>query len=234
MESGGCLGLIGGLGVGATVHYYEKLVKAHEERGRRLDIVIAHAETSRVFEYVQAEDRAGLAAYLNSFIRRLEAAGADVAAIPAITPHYCMQELAAISPLAVFDIFDPLNQELAARGIRRAAVFGTRFAIESALFGRVDNIEILQPRPDEVDYIHSTYVRLAQQGKGSEEQHQGLTDLALTLCKREGLDAIILAGTDLALLFDETNTDFPNVDCAALHIRAIANRLLAEPPTGAR
>jgi aspartate racemase len=234
MESGRCLGLIGGLGVGATVHYYEKLVKAHEERGHRLDIVIAHAETSHVFEYVQAEDRAGLAAYLNDFIRRLEAAGAEFAAIPAITPHYCMRELAAISPLAVFDIFDPLNQELAVRGIRRAAVFGTRFAIESALFGRVDSIEIIHPGPDEVDYIHSTYVQVAQQGKGSKEQYKGLTDLALTLCKREGLDAVILAGTDLALLFNETNTAFPNVDCAALHIRATADGLLPELPPVAR
>jgi aspartate racemase len=87
MESGRCLGLIGGLGVGATVHYYEKLVNAHEERGRRLDIVIAHADTSRVFEYVQARDCDGLAGYLNGFIRRLEAAGAELAATPAITPH---------------------------------------------------------------------------------------------------------------------------------------------------
>jgi aspartate racemase len=234
MESGRCLGLIGGLGVGATVHYYEKLVKAHEERGRRLDIVIAHAATSRVFEYVQAEDRAGLAAYLNSFIRRLEAAGAELAAIPGITPHYCMRELSAVSPLAVFDIFDPLSQELAARGIRRAAVFGTRFAIESSLFGRLNNVEIVHPRSDELDYIHSTYVKLAQQGESSEGQHKGMTDLGLALCKRDGLDAVILAGTDLALLFDETNTAFPNVDCAALHIRAIADGLLAEPPTATR
>jgi aspartate racemase len=234
MESGRSLGLIGGLGVGATVHYYEKLVKAHEERGRRLDIVITHAETSLVFERAQAGDRAGLAAYLNGFIRRLEAAGAEFAAIPAITPHYCMRELAAISPLAVLDIFDSLNQELAARGIRRAAVFGTRFAIESELFGRTDSVDLIPPRPDEVDYIHSTYVQLAQQGKGSEEQHKGLTNLALTLYKREGLDAVILAGTDLALLFNETNVAFPKVDCAALHIRAIADGLLAELPPGAR
>jgi aspartate racemase len=98
----------------------------------------------------------------------------------------------------------------------------------------VDSVEIIHPRPDEVDHIHSTYVQVAQQGKGSEEQHKGLTDLALTLCKREGLDAVILAGTDLALLFNETNAAFPNVDCAALHIRAIANGLLAELPPGAR
>ena len=225
-----CLGLVGGLGVGATIHYYEKLAKAHEAQGRTPDIVIVHAETSRVFDYVQADDRKGLAEYLAGYIRRLEAAGAAVAAIPAVTPHFCVRELIAASPLPVFNIFEPLIRELAARAARRVAVFGTRFVMESALFGEVNEVEIIKARPHEVDYIHNTYVELARTGKGSEEQHRKLTALAHTLIKRDGLDAIILAGTDLALLFNETNTDFPNLDCAALHIQAILSELLGRTP----
>jgi aspartate racemase len=130
MNKGRCLGLVGGLGVGATIHYYEKLAKAHEAQGRTLDIVIAHAETSRVFESVQAGDRGGLAEYLTGFIRRLKAAGAQAAAIPAVTPHFCVRELVAMSPLPVFNIFEPLVEELHAQAVRRAAVFGTRFVME--------------------------------------------------------------------------------------------------------
>jgi aspartate racemase len=230
MNKSRCLGLVGGLGVGATIHYYEKLAKAHEAQGRALDIVIVHAETSRVFEHVQADDRNGLAEYLTGYIRRLEAAGAEVAAIPAVTPHFCVRELIATSSLPVFNIFEPLIQELVARAARRVAVFGTRFVMESALFGEVNEVEIIKSRPHEVDYIHDTYVELARTGKGSEEQHRKLTALAHTLLKRDGLDAIILAGTDLALLFNETNTDFPHLDCAALHLQAILNELLGKTP----
>src|SRR5689334_20087044 len=82
MNPGRCLGLIGGLGVGATVHYYEKLAKTHEELGRTLNIVITHAQIGRVREYVEADDRAGLAEYLIAFIRRMKTAGAEIAAIP--------------------------------------------------------------------------------------------------------------------------------------------------------
>ena len=32
--------------------------------------------------------------------------------------------------------------------------------------------------------------------------------------ERDGVEAIILAGTELALVFDESNTDFPNVNGA--------------------
>jgi hypothetical protein len=97
MNKGRCLGLVGGLGVDATLHYYQKLAKVHEEHGRTLDIVITNAEIARVRNYVEASDRNGLAAYLISFIHRMKAAGAESAAVPAVTPHLCVRELIAAS-----------------------------------------------------------------------------------------------------------------------------------------
>jgi aspartate racemase len=61
MNNSRCVGLVGGLGVGATIHYYKELARAHEAQGRTLHIVMAHAENSRVLEYVQAGERDGLA-----------------------------------------------------------------------------------------------------------------------------------------------------------------------------
>lgn len=219
---------MGGLGVGATIHYYQNLVRGHDERGRTLDIVITHSETSRVFEYVEADDPDGLAEYLLGFLRRLKAAGAEFAAIPAITPHYCIRQLMAVSPLPVFNIFDSLVEELAARGVRRVAVFGTRYVMESSLYGMAGDVEIIRPTGDEMDTIHSTYLALLQKGAGTEEQHRNLTAIAHTLQKRDGAEAILLAGTDLALLFNEGNTEFPTVDCAALHLRTILKGMLGE------
>lgn len=227
MKSGRCLGLIGGLGVGATVHYYETLAKTHEALGRALNIVITHAQIGRLREYVEANDRDGLAEYLISFIRRMKAAGAEIAAIPAVTPHMCVRELIAASPLPIFNIFEPLVDEFRTRATRRAAIFGTRFVIESGFFGFAGNIEIVKPRVEEVDFIHETYMELAQRGKGTRKQHDQLTALAHTLLEREGVDTIVFAGTDLVLVFNDTNTSFSFVDCAALHIAAITNGLVS-------
>ena len=233
MDKPRCIGLLGGLGVGAAMHYYRKLAEAHDREHRTLDLVMVHAEASRIFEYAAADDREGMARYLAAFIDRLNAAGAEFAVIPAVTPHFCIRELLAISPLPVLNLFDPLTRELAARSLKRVSLFGTRFVIESALFGMADGVEVIQPRQDEVEYIHRTYVEIVQKGAGTEEQYKSLTDLALTLCKRDGAEAIVLAGTDLALLFNEKNIEFPYVDCAALHIAAILQRgaagKIAEP-----
>lgn len=221
MKSSRCLGLIGGLGVGATVHYYENLARGCDKLGFALDIVITHAQTPRVFAYVEAKDRTGLADYLNGYIRRMKAAGAEMAAIPAVTPLFCAKELAATSAVSIVSLLDPLNRELATRKARRVAIFGTRFVIESDLFGALSGVQVIRPAPDEVDLIHKTYVELAATGEPSAEKHEKLTALAHRLLTRDRVDAILLAGTDLTLLFDESNTDFPYVDCAALHIRDI-------------
>lgn len=228
MKKSRCLGLVGGLGVGATIHYYQALAKAHQELGCAMDVVITHAEIPQVREYVEANDRSGLAEYLVALIRRMQAAGAEIAAIPAVTPHLCIRELVAASPLPIVNIFEPLIREVKARAARRVAVFGTRFVMESRLYGFVPELEIVQARPDEVDYIHQAYMEMAQQGKGTEEQHRNLTALAHTLRQREGIDLIVLAGTDLALVFNPANTDFPYIDCAALHIAAILNEVTGQ------
>jgi aspartate racemase len=163
-------GLVGGLGVGAAIHYYQKLAEAHEKHSVSLDLAMVHAEASHIFAYVQAGDRAGLADYLTGFLYRLQAAGAECAVIPAVTPHFCLPELVTISPLPLFNIFDPLRQELAARSVSRVAVWGRRFVMESDLFGMVPGVEFVRGHPEEVDYIHHTYIELVRQGKGSEEQ----------------------------------------------------------------
>jgi aspartate racemase len=223
-----CLGLVGGLGVGAAVHYNQGLAKAHASQGVPLDLVMAHAETDRIFEYVQAGDRMGMAEYLAGFAHRLKAAGAEFVAVPAVTPHFCVRELVAISPLPVLSIIEPLADEIRARGVRRVAVFGTRFVIESRLFGLVEGVEFCHPSAEEIEYIHATYKELAQSGRGTEEQFAGLTRVAHALSEREKVDAILMAGTDLSLLFNDTNTTFPSIDCAALHIRRILQSIIVD------
>jgi len=225
MQSSPCLGLIGGLGVGATVHYYQRLAHGCEQRGLTLDIVITNAHTPRVFAYVEAKDRAGLAQYLNQHIHRLQSAGAELAVIPAVTPHYGIDELVATSPLPIVSIFDPLRQELSRRALRRVAIFGTRFVIESDFFGALAGVEIVRPHPNEIDLIHTTYVDLAAAGKSSPEKRDTLTAVARTLIARDGVQSILLAGTDLTLIFDETTAGFPCMDCAAAHLAEILRRL---------
>src|SRR5216683_2939634 len=79
-----CVGVIGG--VGATVHYYEKITAACKARGTSPDLVIAHADVDLGQALVRAGKLDELADYLASFIDRMARAGAAMAAIPAVWP----------------------------------------------------------------------------------------------------------------------------------------------------
>ena len=217
-----CIGLIGGLGVGASVHYYQQLAKAPA-----LNLVMAHAHVDRVLCAVQAGDKAGLATYLAGLIRRLQAAGADFAVVPAVAPHIAIAELIQLSPLPIVNLIEEIKREIEARQFHRVVLFGTRFAVESRLFGHLDHLEVVTPHPEEVDFIHATYLQLVSSGAGLATHREGLSRLAKTLMERDGVEAIILAGTELALVFDESNTDFPNVNGAKLHLEAILHRAIS-------
>jgi aspartate racemase len=145
-----------------------------------------------------------------------------------VTPHYCIRELMTISPLPVLSIFEPLVRELTARGIRRISIFGSEPVVRAGLYGQAGKVEVVSHRPEELRYLRETYQSLLDTGVGTAEQHAGLTALAHAIIERDQVDAIVLAGTDLALVFNETNTDFPHLDCAALHLQAIRETLFGE------
>jgi aspartate racemase len=221
-----CLGLIGGLGVGATVHYYEQLVKAHAARGCVPNIVMVHADMSRVLKDAGAGDTVHLADYLAQLISRMALAGAEVAAIPAVTPHICARELVNLSPLPLVNLVEAIAREIQSRGFRRVALFGTRFTIESKMFGQLSGVDVVLPQQKEIDFIHETYLQIANSGRGSDGAFQGLRRVAVRLCERDQADGIILAGTDLSTVFNEANTDFPHIDGARVHMNAIMRELL--------
>jgi aspartate racemase len=216
-----CFGLIGGLGVGAAIHYYRELAKAHAAMHVPMNLVMVHADMARMARWAETGDPGSMAQYVAGLIARLKAAGATFAALPAVTPHLCISELLPISPLPLANLLEAVNDSVQASGFRRVALFGTRFTVESAMFGALRGVEVVRPRPDELEYIHKTYFQLASTGTGGDAEREGLTRLAETLMRREGLDAIILAGTDLALIFDESNISFPHLDCARVHVGEI-------------
>ena len=218
-------GLIGGLGVGATVLYYEGIARACSERAVVPRMTIAHANAPTALDHVQNGRITGLADYLATFATDLMAAGASFIAIPAITPHICRTELKARVGLPFVDILDVTADHLQRRGLNRVALFGTRFTIDSRLFGALDDMHIVRPREAEVDEIHRIYLDLAQKGRCAPEDIARLRDIATTLCSRDQVEAIVLAGTDLNLIFDEATAGFPAVDCAAAHITAIVDEM---------
>ena len=222
-----CVGIVGGLGVGATVHYYEKITAACKARGVIPDLVIVHADVDRGQGFVRDGKLDALADYLASFIDRLGAAGAQAAVLPAVTPHICIAELAARIRLPLINIVDAIGSELRTRKLKRVALFGTTFTMEGSLWAQLSGVDIVKPQPDEIAFVGKAYQRILDTQKGDADDTAGLRRIAADLQRRDGIEAILLAGTDLAVIFDEATAGFPCIDVARVHIGAIVERLAA-------
>ena len=215
------IGLVGGLEVGAAIHYYREFAAAYDDGRQPMKLVMAHASIAKIAAFAVSGDRHGLADYLAGFLARLKLAGATIGVVPAVTPHLCIDELKAITPIPVVDITEVVREHLRERQLSRVALFGTRFVVESNLYGRLQGFEVVRPHDSEIDFIHTAYSELAKTGVVSADDRRRFIALADTLRTRDGAEAVLLAGTDLALMFDASNTPFPSVDCARVHIDAI-------------
>ena len=105
------------------------------------------------------------------------------------------------------------------------ALFGTRSTVASRMFGRLD-VDVVMPPPDEIDFIHNSYLDVVYD-RSTPAGIDRLRELAHTLIRRDGAEAVLLAGTDLSMVLNEQNAGFPTLDCAGEHSKAITQRLLA-------
>jgi len=224
-KPGRCLGLVGGLGPGATVHYYRELVAAHQRQGHSLRILIGHADIERVYAAVNANDFDGLARYFAGIIGDMAAGGAEYTAVVAATAHICAGELAALSPLPLINMLTEVRHAVDAQGLRRVGLLGTRFTIESRMFGCLEGIETIMPDGPQIERIHELYKEFVD-GRGSDAKADELRKIAQELVSSGGAQSVLIAGTDLSNVFTESNAGFPMIDCARVHIDAIVRRLL--------
>ena len=215
------IGLIGGIGPAATEFYYRNLVRAYAAAGRALELTIVQADTRDLFQNMSAGAPGKQAEIFLRLTRRLQAAGADAVAVTSIAGHFCIQELEALSPLPVINAIPEIEAALVNRGLRRVGLLGTRVVMQSRLYGGVSAVEVVLPPGDSFDATHNAYVAMAAAGQADDQQRELLFSIGNDLCRKQGAEAVVLAGTDLFLAFEGRDCGFPTIDCARVHIDAL-------------
>ena len=216
------IGLIGGIGVAATVVYYQRLVAAAAERGvSKLDLTIVHGEIQELIRNNLADRRAEQAKAFLPLVERLDHAGCDCVALSSLGAHFCLDELVALSPLPIVSAVAPLDAFFAERNIKRIGLLGTRVVMRTRLYGQlVDTGAIVLD--DEIDRLGQSYQDMAVAGACTPAQRALFLDAGRRMMAA-GADAIVLAGTDLNLAFDGQDTGYPVIDALDVHVALLAD-----------
>jgi len=218
------IGLIGGIGPAATEYYYRGLIERHARPGTPLDLTIAHADVRELAQNLANNDARKQADTFVRLVRRLAAAGADVAAVTSMGGHFCIRELEAISPLPILNALPEVDAAIRHRNLKTIGILGTRTVMETRLYGAISSARIVLPEGEALDQVHKNYVDMAIAGRVTEAQRRVFFSIGQQLCRVQGAEAVILGGTDLFLAFAGQDCGFPVIDCAGVHIEAIYQR----------
>ena len=89
-----------------------------------------------------------------------------------------------------------------------------------------------------VDLVHANYMRIAARGmvEDSGADIEAQRSIARGCIADMGAEAVLLAGTELSLAFDEESCGFRAIDCSRVHLEAILSRSLitGNVPNGAK
>jgi aspartate racemase len=217
------IGLIVGIGPAATDYYYRQLIAAAARAGKDLKLTMAHADTPTLLRN-QAEGN--VQAQVDIYRRlteRLHRAGIAQMAITSIAGHFCIDAFKAVSPVPVIDLLEVIRLEVKRRGLRRVGLLGTRGVMASRFYGVLDGVEVIAPGKDLLE-VHEAYVAMASAGDATPAQREVFMRAGRSLTRDDGCESIMLAGTDLALVFGKgVEPGFDILDCAQAHAAAIAD-----------
>lgn len=228
------VGLIGGVGPESTIEYYRFIIDAYRQRTRDdtyPSIIINSVDVNEYVALATAGQFDKFADGLVIEIDKLGRAGADFGALAANTPHIVFDELQKRSAIPLISIVEATRDRARAMGLKRIALFGTRFTMTGGFYQKtfaVAGLEVITPNEQEQTYIHEKYIGELLRNILLPETRAGLLAIVAQMRARDQIEALILGGTELPLILrDSEQSDLPFLDTTKIHVARIVEELLS-------
>jgi aspartate racemase len=228
------LGIIGGVGPESTIEYYQSINALYRDRqrdGSYPEFIINSVDLKKGLDFMAANNLTGMADYLLEEIGKLARAGANFGLISANTPHIVFDELASKSPIPLISIVEATCAAAKARGLKKLALFGTRFTMQGTFYPKVfsrEGIELVVPDAKDQEYMHDKYLNELVPGNFLPETRDGLLAIVDRMQAKTNIDGVILAGTELPLILrDADHKGTPLLDTTKIHCQAAVAEMLS-------
>ena len=227
------LGLIGGTGPESTIDYYRLLTNLYREKadGASPHIIINSINLKQMIEWMSAGALDKVTDQLVKEFETLERAGVDFAALTANTPHIVFDDLKQRVSLPLISIVEATCERAQSLGFKSVALFGTRYTMQApfypTVFSRTTGIKLITPNEEEQNYIHEKYFGELLKDQFLAETRARFLEIADAMKAREGIEALILGGTEIPLLLrtDEHN-GIHFLDTTRIHVDRLIEELL--------
>ena len=227
------LGLIGGMSWVSTRTYYERInryVQRHIGKTSSAPMLIESLDFSRIYRAQSNEDWQRATDVVADSAQRLVTAGAQQIVIGANSMHKVYRDVEARIETPIMHIAECVGAQMAADGIERAALIGTRNVMTESFYRRrlvSHGVDLLPPDMDNVEQLDRIIYEELMLGKASKDARRALKSM-FTNMQKEGAQAVILACTELELVVDVDANILPVYDCTAIHADAAARWIIGD------
>jgi aspartate racemase len=229
------LGIIGGIAPESTIDYYRRLVTLYRARTDAKAgyprIVINSIDLEHMLGFINNGRLEQLADFLLEELGRLARAGAELGLLGSNTPHIIFDELRTRAPFPLISIVESTADVAKRRGLKRLGLLGTRITMSGTFYPDVfarAGIEIVPPRADEQAWANAKYLGELVNGIFRDETRAGFESIISDMKARDGIDGMILGGTELPLLLrDESHAGIPLLDTTQIHVERAIDAMLA-------
>ena len=227
------VGMIGGLGPESTVDYYRSIIARFRARMPEVGyphVIINSLDVDKGIAMLDAGRLDNLADYLGAAVDLLVRAGADFGFIAANTPHLVFDEVQHRSAIPLLSIVRATCNHARALGLKKVGLFGTGFTMRASFyseeFQRV-GITLVRPKEAEQEFVHTKYIGELLKNQFLPETRNEILSVAQRMKNEDGIEALVLAGTELPLLLRDSGTPgIEFLDTTVIHVEAIVNELL--------
>ena len=228
------LGIIGGMGPESTIEYYRQVIALYRQRkqdGSYPLIIINSIDLKKILDFMDGNELVGLTEYLLAEVQKLAEAGADLGLLASNSPHVIFNELSRRSPIPLLSIVEAALEATIKRGLKRVGLLGTRFSMQGRYYPDVfsrEGITVITPGAEEQDYIHDKYMNELVNGIIISETRERLLAIIERLKTQEGIEGLILGGTELPLILrEETYSGIPVLDTTRIHVESAVTQMLS-------
>jgi aspartate racemase len=195
-------------------------------------VIINSVEAGTVFRALGIGDFDAVGRVLGPAILALAAAGCQRAFLASNASHLAFDRIDPAPAIPLIHIVDAAREHAARAGRRRLGLIGTRFVMESDLypsrFGPA-GLEVIVPTPEERELVHRIYFGELVEGIIRGESREALTAVVAAMRDRDEIDAVVLGGTELALILtDPTCAGIPVLNTAQIQVDSAVDWLLAD------
>ncbi len=227
------LGLIGGMSWLSTRSYYErinKLVQARAGMRSSAPLLIESLDFTDLSRLSTANEWQRAAGVLADSAKRLEKAGATAIIIGANSMHKVYDQVAEAVKVPVIHIAECVAVKMAADGIRKAGLIGTRNVMLESFYRQkliARDIELLPPEMAFVETLDRIIYDELLLGKASRQAERELKTI-ITNMEQDGAEAVVLGCTELEMIVPITANVLPIYDCTRIHAEAAVDWIMGE------